>query len=348
VRGRFDPGEAEGVVEAVEFGAKVGVADEFGSACAEEEKVFEEEGERAEESGGFLLAFGSGAVGLGHLEEGGVVGLGGAAGGCGGVAEKEECIGAGGGVGGEIEAEGFAAGSLSEACDEAALRGRDVGAAVGEEHLDLFDGQGPEADGGAAGADCREEFAGVFGEDDDVDGFRWLFENLEERVGGFLHEVGGGEDEDLARSFAGEVVGALDEGADLAEFDEKLRGIGGDDEDVGVGLDEDAGLFLVGLAELFTGGDGLVDLFVEVGGGGDAGAVVADAAEGGEGLSVGPEVAGFAFALDGHCEHEGEGVLSGSAGSGKDEGVGKTTGGDGGAKVLDGGGVAEEVVEGGG
>ena len=106
--------------------------------------------------------------------------------------------------------------------------------------------------------------------------------------------------------------------------------------------------FLSALAELFAGGDGLVDLFFEVGGGGDAGAVVADAAEGGEGLAVRPEVAGLAFALDGHGEHEGEGVLSGSAGAGEDERVRKAAGGDGGAEVLDGGAVAEEVVEGGG
>ena len=176
-----------------------------------------------------------------------------------------------------------------------------------------------------------------------------LLEDLEEGVGGLLHEVGGGEDEDLAWGLAGEVVGALDEGADLAEFDEELRGVGRDDEDVGVGLNEDAGVLLVGLAELFAGGDGFVDLFFEVGGGGDAGAVVADTAEAGEGLAVGPEIsAGLALALDGHGEHEGEGVFSCSAGSGEDEGVGEAAGGDGGAKVLDGGGVAEEVVEGGG
>ncbi len=43
-----------------------------------------------------------------------------------------------------------------------------------------------------------------------------LLEEFEEGVGGFLHEGAGGEDEDFARGFAGEAVGALDEGADLA------------------------------------------------------------------------------------------------------------------------------------
>ena len=112
-----------------------------------------------------------------------------AAAGCGCVAEEEEGVGAGGGVGGEVEAEGLACGSLGEAGDEGALLRRDVGAAVGEEHLDLFDGQCAEAHGGAAGADGGEKFAGIFGEEDEVDGVGWLFEDLEERVGGLLHEV---------------------------------------------------------------------------------------------------------------------------------------------------------------
>ncbi|WP_433983223.1 hypothetical protein [Tunturiibacter empetritectus] len=87
------------------------------------------------------MAFGSGAVGLGRLEEGGVIRLCGAGVGGGGVAQEDECVGAGGGIGFEVEAEGLAGGSLGEACDEGALLWRYVGAAVGEEHLDLFDGQ---------------------------------------------------------------------------------------------------------------------------------------------------------------------------------------------------------------
>src|SRR5580658_2752657 len=113
-------------------------------------------------------------------------------------------------------------------------------------------------------------------------------------------------------------------------------------------LNEDARVLLIGLAEFFADGHRLVDLVFEVGGGGDAGAVVADAAEGGQGLAVGPEVAGLAFALNGHGEHEGERVLSRSAGAGEDEGVGKAAGGNGSAEVLDGGAVAQKVIEGGG
>jgi hypothetical protein len=208
--GLFDPVEGEGLGETIDFGAEVGVAEEFRGAGLEEEDVFEEEGEGSEEGGGLLLAFGSGAVSLGHLEEGGVVRLG-----C-GLAEEKEGVGAGGGVGFEVEAEGLAGGSLGEAGDEGALPGIYVGAAVGEEHLDLFHWQCSQAHCGTAGADGGEELAGVFGEDDDVDSVGWLLEDLEEGVGGLLHEVGRGEDEDLAARFAREGVRALDEGADLA------------------------------------------------------------------------------------------------------------------------------------
>jgi hypothetical protein len=75
---------------------------------------------------------------------------------------------------------------------------------------------------------------------------------------------------------------------------------------------------------------------------------VACAAETGEGLGVGRELAGLSFTLDGHGEHEGEGVLSCPGGAGEDERVGKAAGTDGGAEALDGGSVAEEVVEAGG
>ena len=56
----------------------------------------------------------------------------------------------------------------------------------------------------------------------------------------------------------------------------------------------------------------------------------------------------MALALDGHSQHESEGVFAGSGGAGEDEGVGETASGDGGAEMLDCGGVAEEIVEGGG
>jgi hypothetical protein len=70
----------------------------------------------------------------------------------------------------------------------------------------------------------------------------------------------------------------VDDLADLADFDEVLRRVGRDDEDVGVGLDEDAGFALVGFAEVVAGGEGFGDAGFEVGGLADALAVAADAA----------------------------------------------------------------------
>ena len=252
VAGGFDPGERECCGEAVELGAEVGVAQEFGRAGVEQEEVFEEQGEGAQESESFGLAVGSGTVCFGHLEEGGVVGFG-LARYVGGVAEKDEGVGAGCGVAVEVEGEGATGCSLREAGDQGALFGGDIGAARGDEGFDLLDRERTEADVGAAGADGGQQLSGILGEDDDVDGVRRLLEDLEQGVGGLLHHAGGGEDEDLARRLAGQVVRALDEGADLAELDEELGRVGRQDEDVRVGLDEDAGLFLVGLTELLAG-----------------------------------------------------------------------------------------------
>jgi hypothetical protein len=178
-----------------------------------------------------------------------------------------------------------------------------------------------------------------------VDSLRRLLEDLEEGVGGLLHHVGGGEDEDLAQGLAGQVVGALNEGADLAELDEELGWVGRQDEDVGVGLNEDASLLLVGLAELFSGGDGGGDLVFEVGGGSDADAVGAVATEACKGLSVGPEVAWLALALNGHGKEKSEGILSGACWAGEDDRMREASGGDGCAQGFDGVGVAEELIE---
>ena len=43
VAGAFDPGEGEGLGEALEFGAEVDVAEEFGGPGVEQEQVFEQE-----------------------------------------------------------------------------------------------------------------------------------------------------------------------------------------------------------------------------------------------------------------------------------------------------------------
>ena len=106
--------------------------------------------------------------------------------------------------------------------------------------------------------------------------------------------------------------------ADLAELDEELGRVGRNDEDVGVGLDEDAGFALVGVAEVVTGGDGFSNALFEVVGVGDAQAVAAEAAEVGESIGL----SGLE-AVDGLGEHEGQGVFARASGTGEDEGMGK-------------------------
>ena len=110
-------------------------------------------------------------------------------------------------------------------------------------------------------------------------------------------------------------------------------------------LDEDAGVLLVDFAHLFAGGDGFFDSRVEVGGLGDASAVAADVAEGGELAAVGSGFAGLALALEGHGEQERERVLARAAVAEEDERVREATGGDGGAEAVDRGAVADELVE---
>src|ERR1035437_2003684 len=90
--GALNPSEGQSLSEAVELGTQVNVAQEFGGAGFEQEEVFEDQREGAEERGGLLLSIGSGAIGFGHLEEGGVVGIGGGVAACcsRGVAQEDE------------------------------------------------------------------------------------------------------------------------------------------------------------------------------------------------------------------------------------------------------------------
>ena len=201
---------------------------------------------------------------------------------------------------------------------------------------------------GAAGADGGQQLAEVLRHQEDVDVGRRFFQHLEERVGGFLHEGGCGDEEDPGGGFYRQALGAVDQGADLAELDEELGRIGGDDEDVGVGLDEDAGVLLVGLAHLFAGGDGFFYPCFQIRALDYAGAVAADAAEAGELAAGGVGFAGLALALQGHGQEEGEGVFACTAGAEEDERVRQAAGGDGSAEAVDCGAVAGEVIKGGG
>jgi len=328
--GVVDPLDAYALREAGKFGFDVQVADKAWRSGDDEEQVFNEAAEGAEEAEGFLRSVGAGAVLLGGLEKGREIWLPKRG------AEQEDGVLTAGEVGRQVEGEGAADGAFREAGGESAVLRFQLGTAKGEEGFEVRGGEGAEAMHDGAGADGGEQLLGVFGEEDERGVLRRLFKDFEQAVGGLFHEGRGGEDgEGAAGLDRGAVEGDVDDLADLAKLDEELRRIGRDDEQVGVGLNEDAGFFLVGLAEGFTGLDGFGDEGFEVGGVGDAAAVGTLAAEVGK-------VVGFSWigAVDGLGEHEGEGVFAGAFGAGEDERMGKALGADGFAEMGDGLGVA--------
>ena len=171
-----------------------------------------------------------------------------------------------------------------------------------------------------ARADGGQQFLGVLSKQDEGSVFGRLFEDLEQAVGGLFHKCRGGEDGEGSLGFdRGAVVGDVDDLADLADLDEQLRRVRRDDEHVGVGLDEDAGFALVGIAHVVAGLDGFSDQCFKVGGACDASAVGACAAEIGKAVGF-----GGVQTVDGLGQHEGQRVFTCSTGAGEDERVGKT------------------------
>ena len=196
-----------------------------------------------------------------------------------------------------------------------------------------------------AGAEGRQHFLRVFSEEDERGVLGRLFKDFEQAVGRLLHEGGRSEDGEGALGLDWwPVVGHVDDLADLAELDEQLRRIWRDDEDIWMGLDEDAGLALVGLAKGFAGLDGFSHTSFKVGGVVDAEAVTALAAEIRKKAGLGRRLGGFE-AVDGFGQHERKGILPCPLGAGEDERVGKAASGDALAETGDGLGVAEKVLE---
>ena len=104
--------------------------------------------------------------------------------------------------------------------------------------------------------------------------------SFKQAVGRFLHELRAGEDGECALGLDGRpVIGHVNRLPHLAQLDEQLRRVRRDDEHVGVGLDQDAGLALVGVAQFVAGRHGLLHALFQVGCLGNARAVGADAAE---------------------------------------------------------------------
>ncbi len=212
---------------------------------------------------------------------------------------------------------------------------------VSEVGGDLRDREGRELelDGSGSGR-WAAALRGLREQEEGCEGGR-LFEDFEEGVGGLFHEGRGGEDVNAAAGFGGLVIDGLDHAAHLPDLDQHLRGIGGDDHDLGMGLNEDAGVLFVGLLEGFTGFGGLGGAGGEVVGLRDAQAVIALAAEIGE--TVGEGQAQAVHRLRGHLR---EGVFARAFGAGKDEGMGKAIAGKHLADAAHGFGIAVKVGEG--
>jgi hypothetical protein len=129
-------------------------------------------------------------------------------------------------------------------------------------------------------ADRRQQFLGILGEQHQRGALGRLFQNLEQAVGGFFHECRAGKDVKGAPRVVGwAVIGRVDHRPHLPHLDQQLRRIGWDDHHVRMGLDEDAGVFFVGVAHILAGGDGLGHAGVQIGGLADAGTVGTSAAE---------------------------------------------------------------------
>ncbi len=167
-----------------------------------------------------------------------------------------------------------------------------------------------------------------------------LLEDFEQRVGCFLHERTCREDVEGTPCLRGPAIDARDDRADLTEFDEQLRRVGRDDEQLRVGLDEDAGVFLIRIAHLFSRGNGFGEALVQSEGGADALAVRADAA------GVRQAVRGDGReAIRRLRQQHGERVLARAARAAQDHGRGQTAGGEGLAQTMHRRLIAQEVGE---
>ena len=89
-------------------------------------------------------------------------------------------------------------------------------------------------------------------------------ENFEQRVRGLLHEGRTGENVDAFASLSRTVVNCFDYLANLIDLDHQLRRIGRDDEDVGVGLNEEPGFFFVRVTQIFASLDGFGEACVKI------------------------------------------------------------------------------------
>jgi len=167
-----------------------------------------------------------------------------------------------------------------------------------------------------------------------------LFEDFEQAVGRLFHEGGGGEDGEGALGLDGRtVVGDMDDLANLAELDEQLRRVRGNDEHVGMSLMRMRVSFLSVSRRSSRAATASATRSSRLRSR-RCGCSCGRRAEVGEAVGL----SGLE-AVDGFGEHEGQGIFACAFGAGEDERAGKSLGTDGFAQVGDRCRVAEEVLE---
>src|SRR5579884_4316957 len=170
-------------------------------------------------------------------------------------------------------------GPLRQPGDEGTLGGAQVRAAASDQLFELVEGQCAEAHNSRTRADGGKKLACVLRKQKDA-GVSWrLLEYFQQGIGSLLHKGGAGEDVEGAFGLGWNAINFADDGAYLSQFNEKLRWIGRDDQNIRVRLNEDAGLFFVCFAQFFARGDGLFHASFQRHGFGNAGAVTALTAE---------------------------------------------------------------------
>jgi hypothetical protein len=255
--------------------------------------------------------------------------------------QHDEGVAASGDVAFEVEGQGASDGAFAEAGDQRALPGVPIGTKLGEPALDLGESERAQVEGHGAGADRGQQFAGVFGEQKNGGELGWLFQNFEQRVGCLLHKGRTGEDVNALASFTGTIVDGLNHVANLVDLDHQLRRIGRDDEHVGVGLDEEAGLLLVSVTQIFASLDSFGEPGVEVRRLRDASAVRAVPAKIGQAVGQ-----GMLDAVHGARQHQSQRVFARSVRPGKNDGVRKVVARQHLAQAMDGFRVAGKIGKG--
>ena len=150
----------------------------------------------------------------------------------------------------EIEAAGAAQSAAAEPCHQCAFLCLELRTNFRQVLLDGLECQWRQPQVHAARSDRGQQRRRVIGEQKDRREVGRLFENLQQRICGLLHEVGFAEDIDPPVSFRRAIVDFVDDVPHLVHLHQHLRRIGRNDRDIRMGLHEDACLALVRVAQV--------------------------------------------------------------------------------------------------